>query len=161
MDSLWSGERASHVTRASLLGLIVLIVIGLAGTARVAWQGPPPEPVQHRAPQRFADAVVAKLAAHPPEPILLRVPDRDAWDLAASVALALDREGLRFEVDNSNRLPMFGPYLTSTRTAPVVVSIAISGQPGFRRLASDRRAKLIVTGPRQGPGLYAAFVERS
>jgi hypothetical protein len=136
-------------------------VIGVIGTTLAAWQGPPPNPTQHRAPQRFADAVLASLPAHPKEPVLLRVPDRDAWEMASPVALALDRAGVRFEVEDRNRLPMFDAYFTSRRSAPVVVSIALTGRAGYRQLASDRSEKLVATSPPYGKQRYAAFVQRN
>jgi hypothetical protein len=158
---LRSARRARRALEAGAVALMLLGLVAIVGTARAAWQGPPPNPTQHGAPKRFADQVLASLPAHPREPVLLRVPDPQGWGMAASVALALDRHGVRFEVERRKQLPMFDAYFTTRRTAPVVISVAYSGRAGYLRLAADRTQKLVATSAPHDKGYYAAFVKRT
>jgi hypothetical protein len=86
---------------------------------------------------RQIHAAIAELPI-PSAPILLRFSPNDQWIQTVGVALALERRGIRFEVDPAWAF-MFGADHVYAPTDEVVVWHLRTPQPGDRRL-SDKVA---------------------
>ena len=136
--------------------VVVAATVLLAGVN--AWssiRALPPDAQISPTARRFFDRVIAAIPEDSDDTVLVDIADQQAWSWAAAAVLELEKAGIPVRVTREHGWLISGRLGTDSEDYPLVLTLALRGQPGSAEARRDPRQRLVA----QGSGVEAFFAD--